>query len=183
MNNVAPDRSIAFRGRLQHFQRSRFPPNVNTGQGRPAQYGVEEFLLLALALELLQLGLTPKRSADLLKRHMSRVLDALRGVIGRERWGETFMFLDPHGLADLSRSDAQPEQISDRDCPGFGSIEDAKLSIRGSPRRAMLDLGHLLGFGIMAAETTAVMSAEDFRAELREWAGAQEEKPYSGDNP
>ena len=59
-HEVADANRVAFRGRLQHFQRLGFPAGINTGRGRSAKYGFGQVLMLALGLELIQFGLSPE---------------------------------------------------------------------------------------------------------------------------
>lgn len=61
IHRVAPEKRIALRGRLKHFQRLGWPAGTNQGKGARVRYGVGQTLSLAMGFELLQLGLTPER--------------------------------------------------------------------------------------------------------------------------
>jgi hypothetical protein len=61
MHHVATEKRTALRSRLQHFQRLRFPVGVNTGRGKPADYGVGSVAHLVIAFQLLEFGMGPER--------------------------------------------------------------------------------------------------------------------------
>ena len=60
---VASDKRVAFRSRIKHFQRLRFPPGTNTGKGKPASFTFNQFMKLTLAFELVQSGLAPSTAS------------------------------------------------------------------------------------------------------------------------
>lgn len=72
--------SIAFRGRLQHLQRGGFPEGVNTGKGRPAVYGWSQLLQLAVALDLIDVGLTPEAAKQLIGGHLPELIAGAASV-------------------------------------------------------------------------------------------------------
>ncbi|HVM22076.1 MAG TPA: hypothetical protein VM308_02090 [Sphingomicrobium sp.] len=67
-----PERAIAFRGRFDRLRKLGCPSGVNTGKGRAASYGWTQIVQLALALDLINLGLTPEHAAAI--------------ATGNERW-------------------------------------------------------------------------------------------------
>lgn len=58
---IAPSKRTALKGRLKHFQRAGWPAGTNKGKGARVEYGIGQTLLLAMGMELLQLGMTPER--------------------------------------------------------------------------------------------------------------------------
>lgn len=64
MHRVAPEKRIALKGRLKHFQRLGWPLGTNLGKGARVQYGLGQTLSLAIGMEMLQLGLTPEKVKD-----------------------------------------------------------------------------------------------------------------------
>lgn len=56
---IAEHGRTALRGRLEHLRRLGTPKGVQRGQGRAAVFGWEEVLQLAVAVELLNVGMTP----------------------------------------------------------------------------------------------------------------------------
>lgn len=102
MYGIAPARSVAFRGRLQHLQRLGFPAGVNTGRGRPARYEAEQMIMLALALQFIELGLTPERAVSVLQTRAGNIADAVAAALrGR---GEIYLLIDPDGLGTFRES-------------------------------------------------------------------------------
>jgi hypothetical protein len=59
---VASGREDRFQARLKQLQRMGFPPGVNVGRYAKARYDGSQLLQLAVALELLQVGLSPERA-------------------------------------------------------------------------------------------------------------------------
>jgi len=69
-HGIASAKRNAFRARLQHFQKLGFPEGLNTGRGRAAVYNPGHIILLGIALELGQLGLTPERAKAVISDDM-----------------------------------------------------------------------------------------------------------------
>lgn len=110
LHYISPEKRTAFRGRLQHLQRLGFPPGANTGKGRAASYGAGSILLLALALELTQVGVSPERSIRLLENNLSFVTSAAKIASNwRAARNKTAMllYLEPTSLAGLTRPDLE----------------------------------------------------------------------------
>lgn len=59
-----PQRTLAFRGRLDRLRKLGCPTGVRTGKGRAATYGWTQVVQLSLALDLINLGLTPDYAAE-----------------------------------------------------------------------------------------------------------------------
>lgn len=65
MHRIAPDKRIAFQGRLKHLQRWGFPTGKKPGKGRAIKYTADDLFRAVLALELIQAGLNPKLAVDI----------------------------------------------------------------------------------------------------------------------
>ncbi len=65
--NVAPEHRTKFSMRIKQFQRLHWPRGVNTGGKSRVAYNAAQLLELALAFELVQLGLPPKRARELVE--------------------------------------------------------------------------------------------------------------------
>ena len=79
--DIPPDKAVAFRGRLQHFQRLKFPTGVNTGRGTKATYGWVQIIQLMVALDLIDLGLTPDLATRSVRQNSDRLLGAIHKVV------------------------------------------------------------------------------------------------------
>lgn len=64
IHGVCDTKRTALKGRLKHFQRLQWPPGTNQGKGARVKYGIGQTLSLAVAMELLQIGLTPERIVE-----------------------------------------------------------------------------------------------------------------------
>ncbi|MHB9878975.1 hypothetical protein ACSMXM_04840 [Pacificimonas sp. ICDLI1SI03] len=63
LNAIKPSSRSAFTNRLKNFQRIGFPKGTNTGRGKAAVYTSVHLLKLAIAVEFLQVGITPSVAA------------------------------------------------------------------------------------------------------------------------
>ncbi|MEP3224390.1 MAG: hypothetical protein ABJO01_00310 [Parasphingorhabdus sp.] len=79
-HGIKQDKKVAFRGRLQHFQRLGFPAGANTGKGKGATYSWRELFLIGLALECLEIGSTPDRSVNEIVKFEEVFLAAVASV-------------------------------------------------------------------------------------------------------
>jgi hypothetical protein len=79
--DIPPDKTVAFRGRLQHFQRLKFPTGVNTGRGTKATYGWVQIIQLMVALDLIDLGLTPDLATKSVRQNSDRLLGGIHKVV------------------------------------------------------------------------------------------------------
>jgi hypothetical protein len=67
--------SVPFRGRLQHLQRNEFPSDqVRPGKGTKVIYGWDDIFQLSVALDLIDVGLTPDAATKLVRAHREAVL-------------------------------------------------------------------------------------------------------------
>lgn len=66
-HRIAPEKRTAFQGRLKHLQRWGFPSGEKPGKGRAISYSTEHVFMMVLAMELIQSGMPPKLSADLIR--------------------------------------------------------------------------------------------------------------------
>lgn len=79
--DIPADKAVAFRGRLQHFQRLKFPTGVNTGRGTKATYGWVQVIQLMVALDLIDLGLTPDLATKSVRQNTERLMAAIHKVV------------------------------------------------------------------------------------------------------
>lgn len=185
LHEVAEDRQTALRGRLQHFQRLRFPPGVNTGRGKPAAYGAGSILSLSVAFEMLQLGMLPEAIVRLLTRY-SGVLPAAAKYTGHLLLGDQtevgtpdyyVITFDPAALSNL-----QGDSFGDNDRHFYMSL----ASLKGHFAREIHEEFWQTRLSIVNTTTLIFrisdylyehhrVSATDFSNALIWWAKKQEE--------
>ena len=106
--DIADDKRQAFRARLQHLQKLRFPEGLNTGRGRAAKYRAAHLYLLAVAIELLQIGLSPERAKTVIEEYLHSVAMAASLATNgmpmdvRRFESPAFLYCDPAALRDLT---------------------------------------------------------------------------------
>lgn len=103
------ERRGAFVARLQNLQKLGFPEGTNTGRGKAARYSAGHVFLIGVALELIQLGLTPERAKHVIDDDMHAVAMAAsmavyHGVPDYEIKFPIFLYLDPAVLRYLCRT-------------------------------------------------------------------------------
>lgn len=125
MNFISDERRSAFSSRLKHFQRLKYPVGINTGRGVAAIYRARHLLLMALAVEFIQLGLTPERTVRTLHKNARTVAQAFSDELLAEAqeakgykftgYRQTFLGFDPEGLQDMARPPrnlAEPQDMA-----------------------------------------------------------------------
>lgn len=91
---VHPDRMSTFRSRLKQLQRLEFPPGVNIGRGSRMTYSATHLLQLAVAFELLGLGIPAGEATRLTMEHWAKFTAAFGRAYGkplRDTAGSTFV--------------------------------------------------------------------------------------------
>lgn len=84
LHGVAPEKAIALKGRLNHFQRAKFPPKVNVGRGPRASYDDDATFGLVFAFELLRLRIPPLTAVQMITANWPLFRRML--VIGWRTW-------------------------------------------------------------------------------------------------
>ena len=178
LHNVSPERLTALRGRLQHLQKLNFPPGINTGRGRPAEYGARQILLLVLALELIVLGAAPERAAAVMRDQEDRVRAAVRKAL-EDIGNET---------ADSERTvflRLEPVALFDRDPNlGFGALPEIAQFLRktalldGFWRHALVNLSGLIDYAAKWAANVGEEGGRVFCSDLEEWSRTPSEKRH-----
>jgi hypothetical protein len=108
LNRISDDKRVAFRARLKHFQRLGFPPGVNTGTGKRANYTFPLLLMMAFATEFTQAGISPKRIVKSLTHSWHDVeWSLLIAITPGDVWDppqdqDLVWLLSPEALRDLS---------------------------------------------------------------------------------
>ena len=104
-HQISYNKNVAFRGRLQHFQRLKFPAGVNTGKGNKVRYGWKELFLLGLALEYVEIGSTPDRCVLEISKYEELILAALARLTASQidEKEPYFLLTELSGLMTLKR--------------------------------------------------------------------------------
>lgn len=177
INAIRPDKRIAFKARLKHLQRLGFPPGVNTGTGRSANYGAGEIYQLGIALELLQLGLSPERAVRLVSGNIEVLKNAgrtaLAELINQSKDYAMFLIFDPSGLAELSEQMAEDEASWTLTYGGPAKIRELLPIFIEEARRASIMNVSLLIDGVrdtLEAQHSRE-AADTFVADLEDWFG------------
>lgn len=172
MHDVAPEKRIALRGRLKHFQRLGWPAGTNQGKGARVQYGLGQTLSLSIGMEMLQLGLTPERvvqqmgySSSYLPNGFEAALDARAD----DRDQILYVFA-PESLYTLRGRDEEQ--------PGIQSLLIAKSKLpelahvppfAGSNRYAVINLSELLYDYLSYFQGRKFEDETEVRAAIKNW--------------
>lgn len=180
LHGIAPRRMSALRARLKHFKRLGFPPGVNTGRGRPAEYGPGQIVNVLFAFQLLELGFAPERSKLFLARIRSIIAIVVRNAAhGRlKRSGDSesvdfFLCLDPRALMSLEVGLAAADFSGDETAYWRNSndLAEGLLDENGSSiRQSILNVSRLLGRAAGYLEEREIIECGAFYRALREWA-------------
>jgi hypothetical protein len=152
---------------------------VNTGKGQRAQYGIEEVLLIALAIELLQLGMTPERASgvissgrDVVLNEFKRALDTKTRIFGGT---SALMYLDPRALLDLQDEDLFRVKVGKAyEALFFGTEGDLGKHFQrrqhAAARLAVLDLRRVATDILTFIEAAEIGTTEEAIKEIVDWA-------------
>lgn len=88
--NVPESRRSAFLGRFQHLQRLKLVEGINPGRGKMATYQAHQIVVIAIAFQMIQLGLTPERAVAIMRANQDRVRQCIGYSVSR---GVKSMFL------------------------------------------------------------------------------------------
>ena len=96
---VPEGRRTALLGRFQHLQRLSLIDGINPGRGKAAEYRANQVLIIAVAFEMLQIGLTPERAVRVIKHNEDELHCAIWTAVKEE--GEispSIIWFDPLAL-------------------------------------------------------------------------------------
>lgn len=135
----------AFLGRFQHLQRLRLVQGINPGRGKQAEYRANNVLVIALAMQLLQLGLTPERAVRLIQTNQDRVrLGISLAVRSAGSLEPAFLYFDPALLSELGdRSEEYDRADQSFHYAGQGTLREMieEFLIEGDvPRMAIVNV-------------------------------------------
>lgn len=109
--DVPESGASAFLGRFQHLQRLRLVQGINPGRGKQAQYRANHVVVIAIALQLLQLGLTPERAVKIITENKDRVRLALMLAMPSDGMPQpSVLYFDPALLTRLGDVDPDDDQ-------------------------------------------------------------------------
>lgn len=106
---VFPEKRPRFQARLKQFQRLKFPEGANAGKTARADYRAEQVFKLAMALELLQVGITPERAINYAQSWWPKIRKGL--IHARIRQAPTAVLFFPKDFGGLTESD-DSEQVA-----------------------------------------------------------------------
>lgn len=70
---IPEKRQSAFLGKFQHLQRLKLVEGINPGRGKAAEYQAHHLMIIAITMQLLQLGLTPERAVSVVRANQDRI--------------------------------------------------------------------------------------------------------------
>lgn len=110
-HRIDPAKRTAFQGRLKHLQRWGFPSGEKPGKGKAIAYTAEHLFMMVLAIELIQAGMPPKLSADLIRdnwhdlrttAYLNLFSDWERREAGSEKADDWCWLFSPEAMRDIS---------------------------------------------------------------------------------
>jgi len=129
LHDVAESKRTALRSRLQAMQKEGFPSGLNPGKGVKFSYTLNHLFKLVFAFEFLRMGITPKRSIELVEANW----DTLEATVGKlhNAWRQGAIFesyvwvVNIDGLSDLrNSSSSRPPRLWHVSLPTLASLRD-----------------------------------------------------------
>lgn len=105
MHAISESKRRAFVGRLQHIQKQKFPPGINTGRGRAARYLPHHVFLISMVTQLNELGIPPEKSIKLVLEGQGALAEGVMDIVhpSPSELKETiYCHVPPAGLEELS---------------------------------------------------------------------------------
>lgn len=169
LHGIREDKRVAFRARFKHLKRLGFPPGTNTGSGRAAAYEGPEIFLLALALELLQLGLSPERAVGLITKNMFPIATVARmSVLTPGMDLNFYLQFDPSALSGLAEEDDEDSPFADLWYSGTGTLNEM-MEGRSWTRVAIINVPALIERTFWLVSQTSAEEAESGLLQLKAW--------------
>ncbi|QJB68040.1 hypothetical protein [Parasphingorhabdus halotolerans] len=171
-HDISINKEVAFRGRLQHFQRLNFPSGVNTGKGNPAKYGWRELFLLALALEYLEIGSTPERSVQEISKFEDNLTIGIAKVVSSHNAEKEAYFLitELSGLLVLRKEHCWADRVKLVTQSEIGMIFSEQGDDRFNSPYAIIDLRQLIGSLLLAVFKMSSFSKDNIVRDLKAWS-------------
>ena len=181
--DVPESKAVAFRGRLQHLQRLNFPTDVNTGRGKKASYGWLQIVQLMVALDLIDLGMTPDVAVRSVWQGTDKLIGAICEVIAqfesadslteamknaRCPFGMTRIALASAFALTFPQADDGPALILILDGPAF--TEQLTKDPAVEPAAAFINLGSRMMLVAQFVGTAAAVELGVIAADLIEWS-------------
>ena len=178
LHNIASDKRTAFQARLKNFLRLGLVSDVKAGRGKAASYNAGHVLLLALALEMTQVGVGPDAAVRIIQGNMRSITKAVKasispsGGLPAENWSPAIIYFDPHSMQALSEYPLDPVSIIFCDAENFR--KNFRSIIVDNQRLAVISITRLiLRICETIAEPEAIkkMALDRFFAQaLYDWA-------------
>lgn len=177
--DIAAARRTAFRARIQHLQKLKFPAGTNTGRGRAAVYTPGHLYLLGVAFELQQLGLSPERAKGVIEDDLHAVgmagsMAASVGFPSCTYESPAFLYCDPAALRPLMNvRDGEDWASQTFFYGGLGSVRESfeRWFKNGVQRMAFFSVSALLyDLACHAPRIPGKPTVEPFYEAVRAWA-------------
>ena len=148
-HRIASSKRPAMNARIKNLHRLGFPRNFASSRGKMSLYACGDIVLVALAIELAQLGIAPDMSVRLIDKNQNSILPAIRVASARLSEASavaTYLIFDPEGLAALSREDDGPSTGGAFRWGGPSEIADelSGSSPQSADRLSLINLSSML---------------------------------------
>lgn len=173
----------ALLGRFQHLQRLKLIEGINPGRGKAAEYGAHQIVVILIAFQMLQLGLTPERTVSVIRDNAERIRKAIGlAVTWREgEIGTSMIWFDPAVLSPSVEGYGDPA-VATFDFADASKGLDALMSffiVGDAQRAAFIGLGGTLRnvVDMLDAETEQagqMKKGSIFMTSLRNWYQSSE---------
>lgn len=181
VHNVAPQKRIALKGRLKHFQRLGWPAGTNKGKGARVNYGIGQTMSLAIGMQMLELGLTPERVVEQLGNAGGSLAQAFNAAFTdlSKKDDPIFYMFDPETLSSLrdadldkSRKGLQSMMVSASDLRNALRV----ASTHWTRRLALINMSEILTDYISYCADKGLSSPDALAEPLERWQKIETER-------
>ncbi len=176
VHDIPPPGRSAFANRLKHLQKSNLLPDIRTGRGHAASYSGHHAYLFGVALQFIELGLTPERAVKAVTENLDFIAIPTRWALAdlNSKGVDAdphFLRFDPSSLNSLRYSDPEQDDASfGMFYAGVGTLRDL-IENMGTlhPRLAVVNLTFLVSDLFSAFSEGSTKDGEQFESELTAW--------------
>ena len=188
IHKAAPEKRTALKGRLKHFQRLGWPEGTNKGKGARVKYGFGQTMMLAMGMELLQLGLTPERVVLQLRYSGGYLADGFAEALKQHGsdGDDVYYIFAPESLIGLRGMDDEEGTSGLRSAMAVKSEigEVFKTALFGASRRsAFINMSAILAEFVTYFADKGLETAADLRQPIMKWQIYADQKRKETNDP
>lgn len=181
---IAPHSIGTFRARLKHLQRLGFPSGINTGKGKAAEYGWREIILIEIAIQFIELGISPEHTRKICVDYEQTIINNIVEFLNSEEFvdhNQRFLVINISSIDHLKFEYERFDPIEILNKTDLISLFDFSNEILRQ-RISIINIMAVFGRIIAFSEDLGFFDTEKFGSvgkSLLEWARNYDQHPQA----